>query len=323
MFTLHHVIDPAQDNTNNDLTFSPNRILDITPGFLDQTLELVKRSGFDIITLDEVRRRLLEKDFSRKFVSFTLDDGYQDNYLNAYPVFRKHNAPFTVYVATAFPEGQALLWWDVLEQIIHQNDHLEIEICGVTHAYSLENTTLKYNAWDTIYRQLRTMPEPLQRKTIARLAESVGVDTRAHCTQQSMNWDTLKTLAADDLVTIGAHTVNHFALRKLPADQVIEEATRSRIEIEKKLGKKPLHFSYPYGDSGSAGPREFEIIQSLGFHTATTTRKAMLYPEHAAHLQALPRISLNGDFQSDHYTRLFLTGAPFALSNRFQKIVVG
>ena len=35
---------------------------------------------------------------------------------------------------------------------------------------------------------------------------------------------------------------------------------------------------------------------------------------------ALPRVSLNGDYQSLTYTALYLSGAPFALWNRFQQI---
>ena len=51
-----------------------------------------------------------------------------------------------------------------------------------------------------------------------------------------------------------------------------------------------------------------------------TTRKGMLFPAHRQHLRALPRVSLNGDYQSLTYTALYLSGAPFALWNRFQQV---
>lgn len=51
-----------------------------------------------------------------------------------------------------------------------------------------------------------------------------------------------------------------------------------------------------------------------------TTRKGMLFPGHAEHLTALPRVSLNGDYQSLTYTALYLSGAPFALWNKFQQV---
>jgi peptidoglycan/xylan/chitin deacetylase (PgdA/CDA1 family) len=90
--------------------------------------------------------------------------------------------------------------------------------------------------------------------------------------------------------------------------------------IERELGIRPLHFAFPYGDPASAGPRDFALAHQAGFTTAVTTRKGMLFPDHRRHLTALPRVSLNGEYQSLTYTALYLSGAPFALWNRFQQI---
>ena len=54
--------------------------------------------------------------------------------------------------------------------------------------------------------------------------------------------------------------------------------------------------------------------------SALTTRKGMLFPAHRRHLMALPRVSLSGEYQSLTYTALYLSGAPFALWNRFQRV---
>lgn len=86
--------------------------------------------------------------------------------------------------------------------------------------------------------------------------------------------------------------------------------------IEQVLGQRPAHFSFPYGDEGSAGPRDFALAREAGFKTAVTTRKGMLFPAHRRHLTALPRVSLNGEYQSLTYTALYLSGAPFALWNQ-------
>jgi peptidoglycan/xylan/chitin deacetylase (PgdA/CDA1 family) len=89
--------------------------------------------------------------------------------------------------------------------------------------------------------------------------------------------------------------------------------------IERELGARPAHFSFPYGDEG-ARARDFALARELGFKTAVTTRKGVLFPAHKRHLTALPRVSLNGDYQSLIYTALYLSGAPFALWNRFQQV---
>ncbi len=58
------------------------------------------------------------------------------------------------------------------------------------------------------------------------------------------------------------------------------------------------HFAYPIGKRRAAGPREFELAAQGGFTTAVTTRPGMLFAPHAAHRHALPRLSLNGRYQS-------------------------
>ena len=43
--------------------------------------------------MDEMHRRLTERDFSRRFACFTFDDGYRDNRDFALPVMREFDAP--------------------------------------------------------------------------------------------------------------------------------------------------------------------------------------------------------------------------------------
>src|ERR1700721_3137851 len=73
IFMLHHV------RPGRDTEFQPNRHLEVAPEFLRAMLSHLRARGIDIITMDEVQRRLIERDFSRRFACFTLDDRYRDN----------------------------------------------------------------------------------------------------------------------------------------------------------------------------------------------------------------------------------------------------
>ena len=73
ILTLHHVRPPRAD------AFQPNRLLEVSPAFLEDVIRELRRSSIDLVTLDETHRRLKERDFRRRFVCLTFDDGYRDN----------------------------------------------------------------------------------------------------------------------------------------------------------------------------------------------------------------------------------------------------
>jgi peptidoglycan/xylan/chitin deacetylase (PgdA/CDA1 family) len=135
-----------------------------------------------------------------------------------------------------------------------------------------------------------------------------------------MTWDEVAELAADPLVTIGAHTVNHVMLKKVSESVVRSELQMSRAVIEAALGLKPDHFAYPVGDRTTAGPREFQIAAEVGYKTAVTMRAGVLFSAHRDHLMALPRLSLNGDYQQMRFVRVLLSGAATAFWNGFRHV---
>ncbi|MGB5419008.1 polysaccharide deacetylase family protein, partial [Algibacter sp.] len=114
-----------------------------------------------------------------------------------------------------------------------------------------------------------------------------------HSSKLGMTWDEIRKLNSDPLVTIGAHTVNHFNLSKLPDDVLKAEILESKIELEKQLGQPVKHFAYPYGKFQHASVREFECADSIGFNTATTTNMSNLFMENGDMLCSLPRININ------------------------------
>ncbi len=114
------------------------------------------------------------------------------------------------------------------------------------------------------------------------------------------------------------HTLTHPRLAKLPLEQAQREMGEARDEIARRLQVPAAHLSFPIGDPSSAGPREFALAREMGFSTAVTTRPGMVMQAHAARMQALPRLSVNGLHQSRRAFSALLSGLPFALMNRFQ-----
>jgi peptidoglycan/xylan/chitin deacetylase (PgdA/CDA1 family) len=301
--------------------FQPNRILEVTPRFLTRVVKLLARSGIDVISLDEMYRRLTERDFGRRFVCLTFDDGYRDTLQHAYPALKEAAVPFAVYVATSFVDRLGEMWWLALEAVIARNEHIGLQIEGRNRTFDCRTLAEKRALYDELYWWLRSRPSDGEVRDIVRnLAACYKVDVAAFCNDLCMSWEELAALAADPLVTIGAHTVNHPMLAKIPAEAARREMDLSRSVIEAALAVRPQHLAYPVGDRSSAGPREYKIAAELGFKTAVTTRPGVLFPEHRDHLTALPRLSLNGDYQRLRYVRVLLSGSATAMWNGFRNV---
>jgi peptidoglycan/xylan/chitin deacetylase (PgdA/CDA1 family) len=315
IFMLHHV-RPARD-----VEFQPNRHLEITPEFLRAMLSHLRRQGIDIITPDEVHQRLAERRFTRRFACFTLDDGYRDNRDFALPVLREFDAPSVVYVASDFAEGVGRLWWTALEMVIAKASRIDIEIGGTSVRLETGTAVAKQVAFERMHMWLRGLPGEFDvQREISALCKTHGIDEAAICPSLCMSWEELKPFADDPLISIGAHTITHCNLAQQTEANASYEIATSRARIENVLQRPILHLAYPYGDRIAAGAREFALARAAGFKTAVTTRPGMIFPENAQHMTALPRVSLNGNYQDARILPVLTSGAATAMWNGFRRV---
>jgi peptidoglycan/xylan/chitin deacetylase (PgdA/CDA1 family) len=277
-------------------------------------IEHLRRKNVDLVSLSEVHRRLREQDYSRRFVAFTLDDGYRDNREFAWPIFKRHQVPATLFIASSFPQGEGELWWIALERAIAATPKFTIDLGDGIRNFSAVTPPEKRATFDAVYWGLRALEQENDlRRFIAEACARYGIDPLAPCRELCMNWDEIRALAAEPLIEIGAHTVKHYMLRKWPAEVVREEMTASAVAIKAAIGKQPADFAYPVGDPTSADERDFSIAKDAGFRLAVTTRPGVIQPEHRERMTALLRISLNGNFQALRYAETLRSGAPFLL----------
>ncbi|MGJ5202503.1 polysaccharide deacetylase family protein [Bradyrhizobium sp. HKCCYLR20261] len=315
IYTLHHV-RPARD-----AAFQPNCHLEVTPDFLREMLSHLRAHDIDIITLDDMHQRLVARNFSRRFACFTFDDGYRDNRDFALPVMREFDAPFTIYVTSDFASGQGRLWWVALERLVAKAQAIEVEIGGLPVRLDASTPSAKCVTFQRLHDWLRALPGDHDvRREISALCTRHGIDETVISRELCMSWDELRALAAEPLISIGAHSISHCNLAKQTEDTARIEITESRARIEAELQREVLHMAYPYGDRAAAAQREFVLAAASGYKTAVTTRPGMIFAESADHLTALSRVSLNGHYQEARVLPVLTSGAATAMWNGFRRI---
>lgn len=83
-----------------------------------------------------------------------------------------------------------------------------------------------------------------------------------------VNWEQLKQMAADPLVTIASHSVTHPAdLREFPDDKLQMEVVESKRILETNLGIPIRYFTYP---AGKYDARVARWVHAAGYQAALT-----------------------------------------------------
>jgi peptidoglycan/xylan/chitin deacetylase (PgdA/CDA1 family) len=316
ILTLHRVRPFAPPTPG----YAPNRLLEVAPDFLDAALSLIAARGLPFVTLSEAARRLEQG--GEPFAALTFDDGYRDTRDVALPILERHGAPATVFFAPGLIERTARLWWLELEEAIRRLELVDIDLGVARLRLPARTPAEKSAAFERVYWTLRARPEAELLDAIAALASRSGVDSAALAEPEFMTWDETLAFARHPLVTVGAHSLSHRRLAQWPAEVARAEMVECKAALEGRLGAPVTSFAYPVGDPASAAAREFALAREAGYEIAVTTRPGMLFPEHAEHLLALPRLSLNGLWQDIGYLDVLMSGAPFRLWNRGRRLNV-
>lgn len=316
IFMLHRVGRQHPDG----LLYPPNRDLTVSPEFLAQLIRRLRGLDYDVVSIDEAVRRLGTND-KRRFAVFTLDDGYRETLETAYPVFRQAGAPFTIYIAVAWPDGGGLVRWAVLEALVRAGQAIAPHVDGLPVLLPTATRQQKIAAYEAIDSHISGLPANDQNRALAAIAERHDIDVVALCRRHILNWDEIRLLSRDELVTVGAHSVDHVTLSNAPRDELDRQLVESRETLERELNLPCRHFAYPFGDVKSAGEREFAHAASAGYATGVTTRRGVVLDHHRVRLSALPRIAISGGMEDARCIEMLISGVPDMVLNGFRRKV--
>ncbi|MBT1071828.1 polysaccharide deacetylase family protein [Pelotalea chapellei] len=268
----------------------------LTASFRKQLMYLSSR--FRVLFLEELVERISKGKKIGGLCAITFDDGWRDNYSEAFPVLRELDIPATIFLATGFMGTKRLFWpeemflhLDRMNLILSLPDNAPAPLqhfCNETRSLSREN---RESFLETIIAIMKGYT-PAERQEILSYLRTMhhnGAEIR-----HMLNWEEIRTMNESGLVRFGAHTVNHELLDQLPHSQVREEIAVSRSHIETCIGKRVGLFAYPNGNT-TAGIRK--VLAENGFHAAVTTRRG--YLESEGSLLEVPRIGIHEDVSSN------------------------
>ncbi len=142
---MYHYISTPPENANNYRV-----TLSVPPETFRAQMQYLADNGYTTITLNDLSRAITDKqDLPAKPIILTFDDGYLDNYENAYPILQEFGLTGTFFVPTEFIdfEREGYMSWDAIEEMAAAGNRFEPH--GRTHS-DMRNRRRSFLVWEIL-----------------------------------------------------------------------------------------------------------------------------------------------------------------------------
>jgi peptidoglycan/xylan/chitin deacetylase (PgdA/CDA1 family) len=276
---------------------SDPQLLCVTPSHFAEQLEVLCRR-YHPLSLRGLRVRLPLNLWRPRSVALTFDDGYADNLQFAKPLLKRFAVPATVFVTAGQLNRAQEFWWDEMDRVLLATPtlpaELELRIGQEKHFWRLlppselspvsgkdvaragsawnvlvgSEPTPRQRAYRDLTRLIRGADEAVRAQVIAQLVTWAGLESGGRPEHQTLDPAGVRSLAADGLVEIGAHTMTHPVLAGLSQQLQAAEIADGKRLLEETLGRPVVSFAYPFGSRGDYTDETVSLVKTAGFRCA-------------------------------------------------------
>lgn len=255
-----------------------HRVLDIDEGFafdhelvsasLEQFDDQVKYASenFSVITFRELSEiESGRKPPVKKPLIITFDDGFDDNYINAFRILKKYSVPAVFFVSTGYVNSTKTFWYDRLYFIVKQLDNEARQ--RIIQKY-FKNITLSSDC-DIALEVVETSKLLTNDQRVALLEEvdvlalELGIESSSK-DSRPLTWQQIREMS-DYGCEIGSHTVSHPIMSSLNDQELGYELSHSYEEIHRNLGVSPISIAYPVGREFAYNKKVIKKVKECGY----------------------------------------------------------
>lgn len=222
-------------------------VVDATPAQFRRRVETLARVGTPI-GIEALIRALDGGKLPPNPVMITFDDGYRSCREVALPILCRLGVPATFFIATAFPAGRELFWWEQIAAVLHA---ARGRVGQLAYPYPLRIEADDPGARRRLNGIIKDTPGLDLARFLAELRAALAVPWSPEREAELaaplvMGWDDIRALAGAGM-DIESHTRTHRVLETLAPDAIHEELAGSRRDLEAQLGRPVRAIAYPVG----------------------------------------------------------------------------
>src|SRR5262249_23423200 len=261
ILAYHRVIDDDPIS----FAFDEGVISATTEAFYHQ-MQFVCRN-FEVISFQDLYRCEAEvRSWPDRALIVTFDDGYRDNYTNAFPTLKKMGVSATIFLATGHIGRAKLFWWDEIAYLVKHTRRQRVLLSEIDpEPLRFANARERRNAIDKILTWIKQVPEEAKQSFLEKLPRELDVMMPEGLAEgRHMSWEEVKEMARSG-IEFGSHTVTHPVLANVSQARLEQEISESKKAIEQNLCKEAIAFAYPVGGKLRFNQTAQEAVARYGF----------------------------------------------------------
>ena len=220
--------------------------------------------------------------FTKKNVVIVFDDGYRNNYTNAFPILTKYNFPALLAVPTGFIVDRVPLWNDIIEHVVSITDKklLHINWEGIHFDFRLATTTDKTKFFRWLFFKCVKIMQEERDQFIGNIVKGLDVSIDNDGVLENPDYEPLsvreiKIMSESKMAEFASHSVHHFLLSHVNKNTLRDELINSKIAIEDMTGLPCRYLSLPGGFYNNS---VIDMILDAGFEKIFSSEHAEFYP---------------------------------------------
>lgn len=204
-------------------------------------------------------------------VVITFDDGWRDNYENAFPILKKYKTPATIFLTSDCIGTEKEFWFLRASRLVTDIEISRDEmgkLIGKQAEVKQEEADPGLSDRDWFIEKLKKLSSQEINALLDDLeahAESNSKDIKP--ARSMLTWEEVDEMNRNG-IEFGSHGCSHKILTGLTKDEMEREITESKRVIENKLGKEINLFAYPNGDYND---KVKSIVKNSGYICALAT----------------------------------------------------
>jgi peptidoglycan/xylan/chitin deacetylase (PgdA/CDA1 family) len=274
----------------------------VTPNTLEMHLKFLKKY-FKLISLNELISKWNNDCYrnDQTVCCITMDDGWIDNYNNAFPILKRHNVEATIFIPTSFVGTEEWFWSDRLQYLFRMS-YLNKYVKGTKILLSefgirydsnvISKEMFKIISHKAIEKVKMIHPNQIN-GFVKNLTNKLGIFIPIE--RMFLNWEEIEVMS-NNKISFGSHTHNHKILKYCTENEIREELSQSyKIGNRNTINFVPI-FCYP---NGICTTFIENIVRNSAYRAAVTTKLGIENMSKINYFK-IKRIGLHEDVCSSH-----------------------